>query len=218
MKFETLLEQNIDFATSAGLDAGKAHEPKLATVSCCDARIPQGQLFGTETGETFTVANIGNRVWKRLESGQKALRASVLYPVAYAGAETVIVIGHTGCGAITATYEWLQGELSDPDPSIRESLQQLRDPVRRGLDVLPTDKLSRQQLLAALAELNVDDQVAYLQKNHPGVEVVGVICDVHDLYPGQPGQCHLINYRGETTLEVLSGDLQRYFHRIAEGF
>lgn len=215
MRLETLFERNIGFAESAGLEARPAHAPELVTVSCCDARVPQGRLFGTECGETFTVANIGNRVWKQLDSGEKALRGSVVYPLAHTDAAIFVVIGHTGCGAITATYRWLQGELSDPHPSVRDSLEQLREPVARGLDALANEKLSEDQLLAALAEYNVDAQVEHLRDKDFDVDVVGVMCDIHDLYAGETGQCHLVNMDGQTDGSNLPDNLQRFFYRIS---
>ncbi|MFB6264885.1 MAG: carbonic anhydrase, partial [Bradymonadaceae bacterium] len=46
------------------------HDPHAVSVSCCDARVPQGRLFAAQPGEHFTVANIGNSVRARDKEGE----------------------------------------------------------------------------------------------------------------------------------------------------
>ena len=70
----------------------KPHEPRLAVLACADARVDPAQALGAEPGELFAVRNAGNVLCEHaLES---------LTFAAEIGAETVVVLGHTDCGAI----------------------------------------------------------------------------------------------------------------------
>ena len=65
----------------------KPHKPRLAVLACSDARV-----LGAGPGELFAVRNAGNVLCEHaLES--LAFAAGI-------GAKTVIVLGHTDCGAI----------------------------------------------------------------------------------------------------------------------
>jgi carbonic anhydrase len=74
------------------------HRPKAAILACSDARVPPSLLFGQEPGSLFVVRLAGN-------SATPGAVASLTYAVDHLGVELVVVLGHTGCGAVEAALD-----------------------------------------------------------------------------------------------------------------
>lgn len=76
------------------------HNPYAIVLSCSDARAPVEQVFHCVANDLFTVRVAGNVL------GLECL-GSVDYAVAKLGESlrTAIVLGHTGCGAVTAAVD-----------------------------------------------------------------------------------------------------------------
>ena len=71
------------------------HRPLAAVLACSDARVPPSILFGRSPGEFFEVRIAGN-------SATDDAVASLTYAVAHLDVPLVLVLGHTGCGAVGA--------------------------------------------------------------------------------------------------------------------
>jgi len=86
----------------AAVQDGQA--PSAVTVCCSDSRVLQDSMWeNTEPGRVFSCGNIGNRVIQETAEGP-VVSGDVLYPIVHTGTETAVVVGHTGCGAVTAAY------------------------------------------------------------------------------------------------------------------
>jgi carbonic anhydrase len=199
--FVDLLAGNLAHAATSGDrfdDLQDGQRPHTVTVCCSDSRVLQDQMWGNEEpGRIFTCGNIGNRVLQRTEGGD-VVSGDVLYPLAHTGTETAVVVGHTGCGAVTATYDALTGGVSEP-PGIEHCLDLLKPHLAPGVEALPDDR-SRPTAINHLVEYNVDRQVEYLVESDDvpsGVEVVGAVYDFQDIYDGDRGEVHVINVDGE---------------------
>ncbi len=81
-------------------------KPKAVVITCSDSRVPVEHIFGVGIGELFVIRNAGNVV-------STSVLASVQYAVEYLDVKTVIVMGHTNCGAISAipSLHSLKGDL-----------------------------------------------------------------------------------------------------------
>jgi len=80
--------------------------PDAVVITCSDSRVPAEQIFHVSIGDLFVIRNAGNVV-------SSSVLASVQYAVEYLNVKTVIVMGHTSCGAIGAinSVEKLSGDL-----------------------------------------------------------------------------------------------------------
>ncbi|WP_436924515.1 carbonic anhydrase [Halosimplex amylolyticum] len=185
-------------------DVQDAQHPAAVTVCCSDSRVLQDHIWGNdEPGRVFTAGNIGNRVVQRTESGE-VVSGDVLYPIAHTGTETAVVVGHTGCGAVTATYQALTDDLSEP-PGIEHCLALLKPHLEPGVEALP-DGLDEETAVNRLVEYNVDRQVESLVGSEDvpeRVDVVGVVYDFQDVYGGDRGEVHVINVDGERSVDAL---------------
>ncbi len=77
-------------------------KPYAAIVTCSDSRVIPEAVFSAGAGELFVVRTAGNVIGD-------AEFASLEYAVAHLHTKTVIVMGHTGCGAVNAA---LHGEFA----------------------------------------------------------------------------------------------------------
>ena len=220
----TIVDLLADNAEHAGAFAGRFDEvqdgqhPEAVTVCCSDSRVLQDQIFGNETpGRLFTCGNIGNRVIQRTDAGE-AVSGDVLYPLAHAGTRTAVVVGHTGCGAVTATYDALTGAGggdSEP-PGIEHCVGLLAPHLESGVDLLPDD-LDDAEAVNRLVEYNVDRQVDRLVDSDDvpdETDVVGVVYDFQDVYGGERGEVHVINVDGERDSEALRATHEEVADRV----
>jgi carbonic anhydrase len=185
-------------------DVQDSQHPAAVTVSCSDSRVLENHMWGNdEPGRLFTCANIGNRVVQRTLADE-VVSGDVLYPVAHTGTELVVVVGHTGCGAVTATYDRLTDGGSEP-PGIEYCIGLLKPRLESGVEALPDD-VDRAEAVNRLVEYNVDRQVEFLLDSEDvpdRVDVVGAVYDFQDVYDGRRGEVHVINVDGETDPGVL---------------
>ena len=205
--FVELLQRNSEHASQfrSRFDAVQdSQEPAAVTVCCSDSRVLQDHVWGNdEPGRIFTCGNIGNRVVQRTDAGE-VVSGDVLYPVAHTGTDTVVVVGHTGCGAVTAAYDDLTEGISEP-AGIDHCLDLLKPHLEAGVEALPSD-LDRAEAVNRLVEYNVDRQVEFLVESDEipaSVDVVGVVYDFQDVYSGRRGEVHVVNVGGETDVGTL---------------
>jgi len=106
---EALKAGNRRFCTQAPphphMDAARRHDtaihgqhPFAAVVACSDSRVPVEDLMGAGIGDIFVIRVAGN-VCMTDETG------SVDYAVEHLHVPLVVVLGHTGCGAVTAAVK-----------------------------------------------------------------------------------------------------------------
>lgn len=72
--------------------------PKAVVISCSDSRVSPSIVFDQGLGDLFSIRTAGN-VMDDYEEG------SIEYAVEHAHVKLVVVLGHTGCGAIGAMLE-----------------------------------------------------------------------------------------------------------------
>jgi len=105
---QTLLEGNRRFAGSKQLhpnqdrerrnEVAKGQKPFAIIVGCSDSRIPPEILFDQGIGDLFIIRLAGNIV-------DDTALGSIEYAVDHLGVRLVVVLGHSKCGAVTATVQ-----------------------------------------------------------------------------------------------------------------
>jgi carbonic anhydrase len=205
--FVELLRSNLEHAKifqNRFDDVQGSQEPDFVTVCCSDSRVLQDHMWGNEhPGHVFTCSNIGNRVYQDTENGE-AVSGDILYPVEHTGTKTMVVVGHTGCGAVTATYKDIVEGVEEPE-GIRHCIDLLKSRLEEGVEKLP-EEAEGDEAVNRLVEYNVDRQVEFLRDSNEvpeDVDVVGVVYDFQDVYSGSRGELHIINVNGENTVDEL---------------
>jgi carbonic anhydrase len=234
-----LLEGNRAHAVAVGDsfdDLQDEQHPDAVSVCCSDSRVLQDALLGNdEPGRVFTVGNIGNRAVQRTDAGEDVVSGDVLYPLAYTGTRTAVVVGHTGCGAVTATYDAVRADrddapahdeapaptpASDHPPGVEHCIDRLRPRIEPGIEELP-DGLDCADAVNRLVEYNVDRQVDALTENEDvpdDVDVFGVVYDFQDVYGGDRGEVHVVNVDGERDPESIRDAHPEIADRVTRRF
>lgn len=107
-------------------------EPFVAILACSDSRVDPEKVFNLSLGSAFVVRTAGNC------AADPTVLGSLEYAAAHLGVKAMVVMGHTGCGAVKASCDCcdidnLGGVLGDMD-SARKSL--------KGLDTKDLDKVA----------------------------------------------------------------------------
>lgn len=78
--------------------ASEGQFPYAVIITCSDSRVPPEHIFSAGIGELFTIRTAGNVI------GDYEL-GSVEYGAAHLGAKVIMVLGHSGCGAVAAALQ-----------------------------------------------------------------------------------------------------------------
>jgi carbonic anhydrase len=125
--------------------------PIAVVVGCSDARVPPEVLFDQGVGDLFVIRVAGNVI----RGSGPVVSGSVEYAVAELHVPLVVVLGHSGCGAVKAALKYKDpdelpfslGELIDSiQPAVEDARAEqgdllenaIRANVRRGIHRLKT--------------------------------------------------------------------------------
>jgi len=103
----------------------QSQEPFAIILGCSDSRVPAEIVFDQGLGDLFVIRVAGNVV-------APSQIGSVEFAAARFGTRLVVVLGHTQCGAITATLE----ELGRPSADQSRNLRSIVDRVRPSVEAL----------------------------------------------------------------------------------
>lgn len=205
--FEALLAGNADHVDALADDLAAVEDgqsPDVVTVCCSDSRVLQDDMWGNnEPGAVFTVGNIGNRVVQLTPDGE-TIAGDILYPLLHTDTGTAVVVGHSGCGAVTAAHAALTEGIDEP-AGIEACVDLLVTRLADGVDALPND-LDDADAVNHLVEYNVDRQVDALRESNDvpaDTTVVGVVYDFQRAWGDQRGRVHVVNVDGERDPDAL---------------
>ena len=214
-----LLERNARHAESlseAYFDAVQSEQrPAVVSVCCSDSRVPQEGMWDVEEpGWLFTAGNIGNQVRERVGDGH-VVSGDVLYPIRFTDTDIAVVVGHTGCGAVTAALERLRSDDPEPLPAgIETRVRSLLPVVESGVADDRVDPGADAGLVDQLVEYNVDRQAEFLRGDDSvpdSTTVLGFVYDFQGVYGESRGRCYLVNRDGETAPEALRAAVPERF-------
>jgi len=126
----------------------KGQQPFVAILSCSDSRVVPERIFNLNLGDAFVVRVAGNSV------ADPGALGSLEYAVEHLHLKDIVVLGHSGCGAVRAAMAQQGGE--------PEGLRPILWDIERARLNLPTDQQTNDDLVA---ESNVKLQVKAIQSN-----------------------------------------------------
>lgn len=128
-------------------------EPFAAVLSCADSRVPVEVVFDQMIGQLFVTRVAGNMVTTEI-------MASLEYAAAVLGTHTILVMGHSRCGAVTAAIQATQGQavpgqisalFPHIEPAVKQAGPDVEATVRANV-LLQAARLRESPLLASLVE------------------------------------------------------------------
>jgi len=151
--------------------------PIAQILSCSDSRVSPELLFDQGPGDLFVMRVAGNIV-------STDLLASIEYGAQFLGAPLIMVLGHSGCGAVDAAIKVLNGKAVLPG-----HLPQLIAAIKPA--VIVAEKTQSGNLLDNAVTENVRRQVARLKSSPPIVQKlyaskkIDIVGGVYDLAYGK---------------------------------
>ncbi|MGV9802327.1 SulP family inorganic anion transporter [Mycobacterium sp. NPDC003449] len=159
-------------------DLVHAQRPETLFLTCADSRVVPNVITSSGPGDLFTVRNVGNMI----PAGQAdaSIEAAIAFAVDILGVSSIVVCGHSSCGAMTALlgktdpgHEHLKSWLAHGNPSL-ETFDEGRHPVARSAAAAGFGTVDQ------LSMVNIAVQVQTLQ-SHPlasRVNVIGLFYDI----------------------------------------
>ncbi|MFK7846774.1 MAG: carbonic anhydrase [Rhodothermales bacterium] len=96
--------------------------PYAIILGCSDSRVPVETIFDEGLGELFAIRVAGN-VAGPIQVG------SIEYAVDVLDTQLIVVLGHTGCGAVQATLD----EMKQPSDNLTPGIQSIVSEISRAL-------------------------------------------------------------------------------------
>jgi carbonic anhydrase len=81
-------------------DTSTGQTPFAAMLSCIDSRVPVEAIFDLGIGDVFSFRTAGNFVDQKIEENNNILGSLEFAKIS--GVQLILVLGHTGCGAVKA--------------------------------------------------------------------------------------------------------------------
>ena len=166
-------------------------EPFAIILGCSDSRVPAELVFDQGLGDLFVIRVAGNIV-------APSQVGSVEFAALQYGTRLVVVMGHTQCGAVTATLEQLRRPASGQSKNLK-SIVDLISPAVRDL-VNPDGTPYDESMVSRAVRANVRASADHLRHGSPvleqliqtsGLLVVGaeysLETGVVDFFDGVPG-------------------------------
>lgn len=136
-------------------------DPSAIIIGCSDSRVPTEIIFDQDLGDLFVIRVAGNIV------GPSQV-GSVEFAAQQFGTQLVVVLGHTRCGAVSATIEEIQHQAECRSPSLCSITDRIRPSVEAVLD--PKRRLSPDVLLRRAVRSNIKASASHLRQGSPIIE------------------------------------------------
>ncbi|MCI0570945.1 MAG: carbonic anhydrase [Myxococcaceae bacterium] len=130
-------------------------EPLAIILSCSDSRVPSELVFDQGMGDLFVIRVAGNIV-------APSMVGSVEFAASAFGTRLVVVMGHSQCGAIQATLDYVQHGKGAPSDNIRDLVERCRSPVETVVSVAGPDA-PRERLMREAVRANVRNSCDHLR-------------------------------------------------------
>lgn len=129
----------------------EGQDPEYFIVSCIDSRTHAGTIFKTKPGMFFAHKSMG-AIIRKYKTGT-TLAASLQFALLHNNVKTIVIMGHTGCGAVQA----LINDVDDPEiASFIKVAQEGLDKAKQDTDNTKTlQRLSEEHILR-LSRRNIE--------------------------------------------------------------
>jgi len=116
--------------------------PFAIILGCSDSRVPAEMVFDQGLGDLFVIRVAGNIV-------APSLVGSVEFAASRFGTPLVVVMGHSHCGAVSATIEELEMPNENRSPNLESIVKRIRPSVENLMDLnLPPEELKGRAIRA----------------------------------------------------------------------
>ncbi|MAZ71668.1 MAG: carbonic anhydrase [Flavobacteriaceae bacterium] len=157
-------------------DTAGGQYPFAVVLSCIDSRVPVELVFDQGIGDIFSARVAGNIV-------NEDLLGSIEYGCKVAGSKAVVVLGHTGCGAVKGACDDVQlGNITPLLAKIKPSVEAVKTPEDSNLRNSENKKFVNdvvyKNVELTINNLRNDSPLLKEMENDGDIVVVGAVYDV----------------------------------------
>jgi len=162
-RFVQDMGENRGCLTTRRMQIAEGQTPFAIILGCSDSRVPAELVFDQGLGDLFVIRVAGNIV-------APSQIGSVEFAVSQFNTSLVVVLGHSQCGAITATVDELLSGETNSSKNIRSIVDWVRPAVS---SLVLTDLIKdRERLLDTAVRANVRASVDHLRHGSELLETV----------------------------------------------
>jgi carbonic anhydrase len=157
-------------------------KPYAVILSCSDSRVPPEIVFDETLGQLFVVRVAGNIL-------DPVVLGSIEYAVEHFGSALIMVLGHEGCGAVTAAYD----AIGKPEGNVGAVIDPILPAAQKAKDLMKGK--SRAEQVEGAIDLNIDLVAGNLTIQSPVVKAYadrGVLKIVKGKYHLRQGNVTLL--------------------------
>lgn len=147
--------------------------PFAIILGCADSRVPIELVFDQGFGDLFVIRNAGNVV-------MEDVHGSIEYAVLHLHTKLVVVMGHEGCGAITAALKSREERAKEP-PELQQVLN-LIEPAIAHVNPQEENAVSKGVEANVRWSVKMMNRIKSDRKHAPDITAVGA---VYELKSGQ---------------------------------
>ncbi len=133
-------------------------DPFAVILGCSDSRVPAEIIFDQGLGDLFVIRVAGHIV-------EPSQIGSVEFAAERFGIRLVVVLGHSGCGAVTATLEELQRPSEARSPNLASIVNKIRPTVAALIS--ESDPADPEPLIDRAVRANIRASVNDLREKSP---------------------------------------------------
>jgi len=156
--------------------AKKGALPKAIVLCCSDSRAPVEMIFDQDIGDLFVIRVAGNII-------APSLVGSVEFAASTFGTNLVLVMGHTKCGAVTATLDHIENSQAIHSENIHDIISRIKPhifPITQ-LNIRYEEKLARAveiNVLASVSQLSHSSRLIEKLVTQGRIQILGAVFDI----------------------------------------
>ena len=142
--------------------AKNGQEPYAIVISCSDSRVIPERIFHAAIGDLFTVRVAGNVI-------DDHQLGSIEYAAGHLGTNLIVVLGHTGCGAVAAAVH------HDPGGYIKYITDEIKKAIGKEQDDYKACVLNVKQSICV-----IESSLEIQKDEENGLKVIGAIYNIEN--------------------------------------
>lgn len=149
-----------------------AQHPFAVIISCMDSRTSAELIFDQGLGDIFSVRVAGNVI-------NEDILASTEFGCKVAGAKVVLVLGHTGCGAIKGTVDNIDlGHLHFITHKIQRCLPEAKRKVELGSADGLVNSVTKENVILGIQDLHTRSSILEEMAHAKQIRIIGGVYNV----------------------------------------
>lgn len=150
----------------------KTQHPIAIVLGCIDSRVPVETIFDMTLGDLFCVRIAGNVV-------NDDILASIEYACHVVGAKLIVVLGHTGCGAINAAcHNFKEGHITQLLKKIKPAIH-VQEKVSSTINEHFIEHVTHLNIAHSMSEITHKSPILHQLLEEQKIGIVGAVYDIH---------------------------------------